>query len=45
MAKEVVYLQTLLSGLDRGDISGHAATDDDQVLLLCPYISHCSLLY
>lgn len=29
------YLQSLLSGLNGGDVAGHTASDDDQVLLLC----------
>jgi hypothetical protein len=33
------YLHPLLAGLDSGDIAGHTAADDDQVLLLCDGVS------
>lgn len=32
-----IHLETFLTGLDGGDITGNATTDDDQILLFCLY--------
>jgi hypothetical protein len=31
----MTHLETLLAGLDGGDVAGNTTTNDDQVLLLC----------
>jgi len=32
---DMPHLETLLTGLDGGNIAGNTTTDDNQVLLLC----------